>query len=72
MVENTGKKWSKLVGLLGNKRTEHTIKNRFNALIARNRRYKLEKDLRVATRLLNNLRKKLGEQDILETDKQNE
>jgi hypothetical protein len=43
---------------LGNKRTEHTIKNRFNALIAKNRRYKLEKDLKVANRILNNLKNK--------------
>jgi hypothetical protein len=41
-------------------------------LIAKNRRYKLEKDLRVATRLLNNLRKKLGEQDIQVKDKKKE
>ena len=60
MTETGGKKWSKLVNVLNEKRTEHTIKNRFNALIAKYRRYKLEKDIKVAERVLKILRKKLG------------
>lgn len=55
MVEE-GKRWSRLVGVLGGKRTEHTIKNRFNAMIAKHRRYKFEKDVKVAMRILDQLR----------------
>jgi hypothetical protein len=60
VVESGGKKWSKLVNVLDDKRTEHTIKNRFNAMIAKYRRYKLEKDIKVAERVLKMLRRKLG------------
>ena len=60
VTETGGKKWSKLVNVLNDKRTEHTIKNRFNALIAKYRRYKLEKDIKVAERVLKALRKRLG------------
>lgn len=60
VTETGGKKWSKLVNVLNDKRTEHTIKNRFNALIAKYRRYKLEKDIKVAERVLKALRKKMG------------
>jgi predicted metal-dependent HD superfamily phosphohydrolase len=55
-VVEEGKRWSRLVGVLGGKRTEHTIKNRFNAMIAKNRRYKFEKDIKVALRILEQLR----------------
>ena len=40
-MENEGKKWSKLVNVLKEKRTEHSIKNRFNAMIVKHRKYKL-------------------------------
>lgn len=52
VVETSSKRWSKLVAVLGERRTEHTIKNRFNAMIAKHRRYKCEKDLKVAARIL--------------------
>lgn len=51
-VVDEGKRWSRLVGVLGGKRTEHTIKNRFNSMIAKHRRYKFEKDVKVAMRIL--------------------
>jgi hypothetical protein len=54
-VLSEGKKWSKLVAVLHYKRTEHTIKNRFNAIIAKNRRYKFEKEAKVAARILQQL-----------------
>lgn len=54
-VLEQGKRWSRLVAVLAHRRTEHTIKNRFNALVAKHRRYKFEKDLKVAARLLHQL-----------------
>jgi hypothetical protein len=33
-VKENGKKWSKIVDLLDNKRTEHMTKNRFNSIIS--------------------------------------
>lgn len=63
IVETSTKKWSKMVALLDDKRTEHSIKNRFNMLVAKHRRYKTEKDLKVAARLLTNLQAKLGKRD---------
>lgn len=43
------------MAVLDGKRTEHTIKNRFNAMIAKHRRYKFEKDVKVAIRILQQL-----------------
>lgn len=58
-MENEGKKWSKLVNVLKDKRTEHSIKNRFNAMITKHRKYKLEKVSKVAARVLLLLRTKI-------------
>jgi hypothetical protein len=54
-VLQEGKKWSKLVGVLKDKRTEHSIKNRYNALIAKYRKYRMEKEAKVAARVLKHL-----------------
>jgi hypothetical protein len=62
-VVEEGKRWSRIVAVLGDRRTEHTIKNRFNAVIARNRRYKFEKDVKVAARILEHLRLRAASQD---------
>jgi hypothetical protein len=49
-----------MVSILDHKRTEHSIKNRFNTLVAQHRRYKTEKELKVASRILMKLQDKLG------------
>jgi hypothetical protein len=59
VVETSSKKWSKMVQLLGSRRSEHSIKNRFNTIIAKHRKYKSERDLNVATRILASLRRKM-------------
>jgi hypothetical protein len=55
-VVEEGKRWSRLVGLLGGKRTEHNIKNRYKAVVAKNRRRKVESDGKVAIRVLEQFR----------------
>ena len=52
VVEMFGKKWSKMKGNLGNRRTEHMIKNRYNSLITKNRVHKHEKERDITKRLL--------------------
>ena len=51
-MERYGKHWSKIVPLLGDKRTEHMIKNRFHTLISKQRMYRNEKDGSLARKLL--------------------
>lgn len=56
VVEGIGKKWSKMVPLLGEKRTEHMIKNRFKSLIIKNKGHRLEREKQIARKLLAKLR----------------
>lgn len=50
------------MNVLKDKRTEHSIKNRFNAMITKHRKYKLEKMSKVAARVLLLLRAKIESQ----------
>lgn len=64
VVEREGKRWSKLVSLLNDKRTEHMIKNRYNSLISRNRLQRHDRERDIAQRTLNELRQLLGKEQI--------
>ena len=44
---------------MGSNRSEHSIKNRFNTLVAKHRKYKTENHLNVAARILANLKRKI-------------
>jgi len=37
-----------MISVLGNRRTEHMIKNRYNSIITRNKSHKLEKPITTA------------------------
>ncbi len=40
VLERYGKKWSKMKGELNFRRTEHMIKNRFNSLMTKNKKFR--------------------------------
>ena len=52
-----GKRWSKIVPLLNETRTEHMIKNRYNSLINKNKSNKKQKEEDICDRIYNELLK---------------
>jgi hypothetical protein len=50
-----GKKWSKIATLMGNKRTEHMIKNKYHALISKNRRSKKQQEDDIVSKLFKSI-----------------
>jgi len=58
-VIESDKRWSKMVPLLQNTRTEHMIKNRYNSIINKNRINKNQKEEQIAEIVLKNLNKEL-------------
>ena len=60
-VTEVGKKWSKLVPILNETRTEHMIKNRFNSLMTKLRgNSKKEKEDHVIQKVIKHIKKQLA------------
>ena len=60
-VIEVGKKWSKLVPVLNNTRTEHMVKNRYNSLITKLRgNNKKEKEEQVIQKVIKHVKKQLA------------
>lgn len=56
-VCENGKRWSKIVPLLHETRTEHMIKNRYNSLVSKNKSNKKQKEEEIANKIYRQLAK---------------
>jgi hypothetical protein len=65
-VSENGKRWSRIVPLLNDTRTEHMIKNRYNSLISKARSSKKQKEEETARKILKQLNKSL-DRDIVQS-----
>lgn len=66
-VCENGKRWSKVVPLLNETRTEHMIKNRYNSLISKNKVNKKQKEEEVANKIYQHIVKNLENDQSTET-----
>ena len=56
-MSTNGKRWSKIVPLLNETRTEHMIKNRYNSLINKNKSNKKQKEEDICDKIYKELLK---------------